>query len=69
MAHWSSFGIQKTFFLIVMNASLEYSKSAKSINVEMLVFIDKCWVKRLALVRREFYFDFVFPFYVLWHHL
>ena len=52
-----------------MNASLEYSKSAKSINVEMLIFIDKCWVKRLALVRREFYFDFVFPFYVLWHHL
>ena len=27
-----------------MNASLDYSKSAKSINNEILIFIDKCWV-------------------------
>ena len=40
MAHWSYlvFGI---FFFIVMNTILEYSKSAKSINVEMLIFIGK----------------------------
>ena len=35
------FGILETFFFTVTNAILEYSKFAKSINVEMSIFIDK----------------------------
>ena len=54
-----------------MNASLEYSKSAKSINVEMLIFIDKCWVL-LRLHKKEeidikqlcFVPSYKLPFYV-----